>query len=233
MHYGFGKKDFIVSPVVKNVSGDNIVVTGHFASNPVRQIKEIQTYSIIRNPIDRLISVSGYLRNSGFCTGLSDPEFERVLFSGELRWYGSSYPGFNWEPNMQTAYLCGVLVASRMPDPEAQRKEPAFNILRRPGSLEQVVDFLKSNSIKICSLERRDLIIDLMFENFFSSLDIDIREKNTNTNNEFDLKDSMEKLDYLEISESGFQRLLEQNELDFKLYNLVREHEKRNNSVFG
>ena len=152
-----------------------LLVTGHLAVNPIIEFPFISSYSIIRNPVERLESVVNHLMVSGYKHIQSHEEFEKFFFNNELGWYGGSYPGFDSQPNMQSAYLTGKMVSSRVDDPPDWRpNEQAFNLVGCSSSIEDVIEKIKINNIKISSIENRNFLIEKMQKDFFNKLLVNV-----------------------------------------------------------
>lgn len=206
---------------------ETILISGHLATNPIVEFPFVNSFSIIRNPVARLEGVANYLINTEYGWIDSDEEFEEFFFSNDLIWYGNSYPGFNCEPNIQSKYLTGLVVASRLDDPPPWRpRQMAFNIVGAAQDIRDVIDVIKTNKINISSIENRQELLQLMQDSFFSKFNVDI-SKNKALPNKIKVKNRFKFSKQREIE------IIEENELDFKLYNLVREHERRNGSLFS
>lgn len=220
--------------VVSGINTDKkIFIFGHFATNPIREFPSINTFSIIRHPVERLESVANYLLNSAnyLLNGLrkeieSDSDFERFFTSNELNWYGNSYPGFNCMPNMQSAYLTGVIASSRVDyRPELQMRGMAFNIVGTSKNIKDVIETIREKNIIISTVENRIKLIKEIQNRIFDKLNLDIVNVK---NNLFDQR----QIKKFKFSDQVRNKIIEENELDFQLYNLVREYELKHGSAF-
>lgn len=205
---------------------DGLLVSGHLAINPIIEFPGIKAYSIIRHPLERLESVGRHLLQAEHNKHSSIEEFEQYFLGMDLCWYGNSYPGFNSEPNMQSAYLTGTLVSSRVDNfLDREPANVAFNIVGAAKSFEDAISMIKERKISISTLPNRRQTIISMQKHFFDKYNLTI----TNPTSQIVNKSK----NLFKFSEIKKRKIIEENEIDFKLYNLVRDHERKTGTAFS
>jgi hypothetical protein len=180
----------------------------HFAATPYSYIENIDGFSLVRNPIERLISCFNYF---GPWDGSSS-------FAEFIRYQGS-HPvndsmGFNGRPNMQCANLVNTILWEGR---EAYLKNADFSFF-------DILKIIKKQRMTLSTYENRNYMIkDLNFN--LNSI------KNTNIILNTKLKVRPKACLYEESFYLMPNEIIEEvkalNALDYKLYNYIKDHEIR------
>lgn len=198
------------------------IIFGHLASNPIREDKDVRSFCLVREPIERLISVANYALANPDLIHMDSMEIEDFLLSSRSKDYGQSYPGFNWEPNMQSAYVCGKLVKSRILRNDADISSSAvkYNIVGRPESLDELIEFIKTNKMRVEATENRNALKTDLFNKIHHNCSCRMSEETRIINKTRNKK-------YTRPSKACMERLVEENQLDIQFYDWVKKNPQR------
>jgi len=180
----------------------------HFAAMPYSYIENIDGFSLIRNPIERLISCFNYF---GPWDG-SNSFIEFIRYQGSHPIKDSM--GFNGRPNMQCANLVNTILWEGKEAYLENANVSFFDILK----------IIKKQRITLSTYENRNYMIkDLNF-----SLN-KIKQTNIILNTELKVRPKQYLYDenfYL-IPNEIIEEVKVFNALDYQLYNYVKDHETR------
>jgi hypothetical protein len=186
------------------------VITGHFASNPIRENSNLITFSIVRSPFDQYISTAAYR----FLTDgveMTSNDLDRFI-DGEFDIFGE-FQGFSGCENPQSKFLAAKLV--HMVDEELGRD--MYHFVDNPQSLSDVRSFIDDSIIG--TLENRNLVIEKVNEVLLQKFNIKIKANTNRTNTTVPLK--------FTVSSAQRKKIVEKLELDEQVYQYVKTIEKR------
>jgi hypothetical protein len=189
------------------------ILTGHFASNPVRELENVVTFSIIRRPIDQYLSTAAYR----FLTDnveFTSKDLDRFI-EGEFDVFGA-FQGFSGCSNPQSKFLAAKLV--KFYD-ETDNRE-MYSFVDEPSSLEDVKKFIDSSIIG--SLENRHIVIEkvnkVLLREFGTQIAANTRRTNTTMPISFT------------VSTVQKNKIMDRLQLDEEVYQYVKTIEKRENA---
>lgn len=192
---------------------DNDIIKGHYAATPYKIFPGIKGYSILRNPIDRLLSAFRYSQQPSTWK----KPFRNVLHSFLTNKDPVNSIGFNGAPNMQSLFLTQPL----------EWTDTANNsvfIRHSEMSLLDVLSIIKNNNITLSTMENRDYILYEMSNELTKITGNDIV-----LNSFIKVNENPFKMDVTDTLSSFYNEIYNLNKLDFDLYNYVKNHENKNN----
>lgn len=191
---------------------DDHVLIGHFAATPFEMFPDVKGYSIVRNPIERLLSTFRYSQTAN---NWKQP-FKEILFS-YLTGKQSRYPsiGHDGRSNMQSLFLT---------QPLEWREENKFiaSVRHADISFSDVLSIIKKNNTTLSTMDNRNYIL--------SDINLELIN-NTGYSVIFDSKIKVNenpfKMDVMDLICEFYDEIHEANKLDFELYNYIRAHEAK------
>jgi hypothetical protein len=185
------------------------IITGHFASNPIRELDNVTIFSLVRNPFDQYISTAAYR----FLTDnveMTSHDLDRFI-GGEFDTFGA-FQGFSGCDNPQSKFLAAKLV--HMYD---ESGNDMYSFVDEPRCLSDVRQFI-DNCI-VGTLENRNLVIERLNAVLLKKFGVKINTNTNRTNTTVPLK--------FTISASQKKKIAEKLELDEQVYEYVRAIEKK------
>lgn len=186
------------------------VLSGHFAVNPIFENEdELNVFSIIRNPIEQVISTAAYMAMSNR-ENFTNEYFEKFLYdktSFETHLFSST-------GNIQTKMLTSRIVNVKNIFGDLVVDENAIWFLETDLPKSENELLFKITNIKIFEINSRTQINQWISKNLKDSIDIDfipIDEEITNSSLKSMFKPSHELI----------KEVKHRNELDFVLYDYV------------
>jgi len=181
-------------------------IADHFAAMPYEYVEKIDAFSIIRDPIERFISCFNYF-------GPWDGSKNFIEF---IKYYGfhpiKDSMGFNGRPNMQCANLINTISWEGNEAYLESTNLSFFDILK----------IIKKQRMTLSTYENRNYMIKNL--NFILN-----SIKNTNITLDTELKVRPKKYFYNEsmyfIPDQIIEEIKNNNNLDYQLYNYVKDHE--------
>ena len=196
-----GRYIFPASKEPKNSFTPKSIICGHFALNPFDSIEFDYAFSIIREPVSRLISLYSYHHRFS-PMNLSNKElFMEFVFGTHPKIDASEFAGFDGQPNSQSSYLSTKVYLD----------ECGLKRLPESPSIKKVFESIDNNNIDVFTLDNRCALIAKL-GNILESNITDIRS-NTSPQVGF------------ELSKSEILEILKINSIDHELYKTVRERE--------
>lgn len=189
------------------------LVRGHFAATPLEMFPGVKTYSIVRNPLDRVLSVFKFSQKAN---SWKKP-FKDVLYSFVLNEKPTNASiGFDGRPNIQCDYLTQPLewFANGIV-PSVKKQDVVFS---------EVLQKIKDGNYVLSTIENRNYLLDDLG-----------RELTKQTGNEIILDSSIKvnenpfRMDIDHIIPEFYEKFYRLNKLDFDLYYYIRGHEKQFN----
>lgn len=205
----FTKKDEL-ELFFNNLSKRNSILflQGHFACTPFLYFDNLKTFSIIRSPLERVVSEYFYINYKYIDTIENKQDFINHLFC---------------RINIQSTYLSSNIEWS------SDKEKYCFKLPDTEQSFSKLLTSIKEKKIVLSTIKNRNfIIIDIQKElekKINDSLNIPLTDLNTKTVNEsiplFELNTVLTK-DIIEQFEKT-------NSLDYQLYNYVEFHENKYN----
>jgi hypothetical protein len=185
-------------------------IKGHFGTLPVSYINNVKTYSIVREPFDRLISCFRFSQSPMRWRGSFENELKLFLTQNNPEFNSI---GFDGRANMQVAYLTQEL--------KWNHKEPFSMYFETPLiSFEQVLLLIKKNNITLSTQDNRDYLLDVL------SSDLSVKyNKNIILNKQIKVNLNPLIISPLDIHPDIIEKSKEINQLDYQLYNYIKNHE--------
>lgn len=185
-------------------------IKGHFGLLPHSYIENIKTYSIVREPFDRLLSCFRFSQNP--MRWRKPFEKELHLFLTENNTEFNSI-GFDGRSNMQTAHLTQELQWNE------QKPFPMF--FKIPHiAFEEVLLSIKNNNIVLSTQDNRNYLLDSL------SADLSLKyNKNIMLNKKVKVNLNPLEISYSNIPLDILEEARSLNQLDYQLYNYVKNHE--------
>lgn len=176
-------------------------ICGHFALDPFEYFQFDYSFSIIREPVSRLISLFAYHHRLTPVNLSNKKLFMEFIFGTHPKIKDYEFAGFDGKENMQSSYL------------STKTYTDEYGLLHLPKSppIEKVFESIRDNNIDIFTLENRNAIIAKM-ENILGSPVANIHS-NVSPRIGF------------ELSKSEISEILKLNNIDHELYETVRNKE--------
>lgn len=201
------------SDIPKFIMYDDEVLTGHLGASPIMDCAEISAFTIIRNPVDHFRSVISYAS-----IGMSAEDKEKIA---KQMLVGNSKQ-FPFIRNMQSTFLISRFKILPYEKFNLEFKEWKTWTMARikadilPTNFEQVLNFIKSQNIKIYTIENRNKMIKEVLA-FFG---INRTPPNVNIGkNEIDPF-------AIEFCAENYEKIQEANMIDFELFTKETEAQK-------
>lgn len=190
------------------------IISGHFASNPVREIDDVLTFMIVRNPVDQYISTAAYRCLTDGIEFTS--EYLDRFIDGEFDIFGA-FQGFSGCENPQSKFIAGKLVEFSYDDSGVDQ---SYVFIDEPLDISSAKSFI-DNSI-VGSLENRSLAIEKLNSFLLSRFGVKISANTQRTNTTVSPT-------FL-VSDDQLKRMKKKLELDEEIYQYVKKIEKRQNA---
>ena len=196
------------------MAGRNFI-SGHFATNPIHEISNLLTFSLVRNPVDQYISTIAYR-----CMTARTPFTSRELdayIEGKYKQWGE-FEGFSGIDNPQSHFLSQKFATFELE--KSNRKDGSTRgmaFIDSPRSLADVRQY--TDDMIIGTVENRHIVIDkinvVLKKQFGITMENDKRKVNSNMQLRF------------EISAEQIKRIKAKLELDEEVYQHIKEREKK------
>lgn len=177
------------------------VITGHYALNPFQFLKFDYSFSIIREPVSRMISLFAYHHRLSPVNLSSKKLFMDFALGMHSKINAVEFAGFDGQPNSQSSYLSTIIYLD----------ENNFRNLPDSPSIEKVFESIDNNNIDVFTLDNRDNLVRKLSVMFESTVE------NTHSN--------VSPRVGFELSKSEISEILKLNSIDHELYETVRERE--------
>ena len=191
---------------------DNDIIKGHYAATPFKVFPGIKGYSILRDPMDRLLSAFRYSQQPSTWT----KPFKNVLYS----FLTNKEPGnsivFDGRPNMQSLFLTQPLEWSNGSRDSVLVRHSEMN-------LSDVLSIIKNNNTTLSTIENRDYILYEMSSELTKATGRDVV-----LNSFIKMNENPFKMDVTDILSNFYDQIYNLNKLDFDLYTYVSNHERMN-----
>jgi hypothetical protein len=185
-------------------------IKGHFATTPIEIFPGIKSYSIIRDPIERLLSCFRYSQQVvSWEKPFKDVLYEYCTYSKPLQ----SSMGFDGRPNIQSDYLTQPLewISSKGSTVSVKKGNLSFNDLLKE---------IKKNNFTLSTLDNREYLLkDISLELTKST------RKEIHLNKKIKINDNPFKLNDIDIFNNIYDEIYQLNKLDFDLYHYIHAHE--------
>jgi hypothetical protein len=185
------------------------IIKGHYAATPFKVFPGIKGYSILRHPIDRLLSA---FRFSQQPDPLEEP-FKSILYSFLTNQNPINSIGFDGRPNMQSLFLT-------QPLEWADGISNSVSVAHSAMSLLDVLSIIKKNNTTLSTMENRDYVIYEMSNELKK-----ITGNNIILDSSIKLNENAFKINVMNTLSDFYDEVYNLNKLDFDLYNYVKEHE--------
>ena len=195
--------------------GDHNYFSGHFATNPIHEIENLITFSMVRNPIDQFVSTIAY-RCMTARIPFTSYELDAYI-DGHYRVWGE-FEGFSGIDNPQSHFLSQKFAAFELE--KSNRKDGSMRGMAFIGSPQSLADVRQfTDDMIIGTVENRHLVIDkinvILQKQFGITMENDKRKVNSNMQLRF------------EISKNQIKRMKAKLELDEEVYQHIKEREKK------
>lgn len=190
-------------------------ISGHFAANPIHEIENLLTFTMVRNPVDQFVSTIAY-RCMTARVPFTAYELDAYI-DGHYRVWGE-FEGFSGIDNPQSHFLSQKFAFFELEN--SNRKDgrtSGMAFISSPQSLADVRQF--TDDMIISTVENRHIAIDkinaVLKKQFGITMENDKRKVNSNM-----------KLNF-EISKDQMKKMKAKLELDEEVYQHVKEREKK------
>lgn len=177
------------------------IILGHFALNPFDLIEFDYSFSIIREPVSRLISLFAYHHRIDESNLSNKKLFMDFVFGTHPKIDAVEFAGFDGQPNSQSSYL----------STKTYLDEQSFRNLPKSPSIKKVFESIRENNIDVFTLDNRGNLVTKLSVMFGSKVD------NIHSN-------ASPKVGF-ELNKSEISEILKLNSIDQELYETVRERE--------
>ena len=190
----------------------------HFASMPYVYNEDIKGFSIIREPIERIISCFIYFKGDdadyigNHTNEYPDNFIESIRYQGFRSQKDSM--GFNARPNMQCANLVNTILWN---DKKAYIENADF-------SFSEILKIIKKQKMTLSTFQNRNYLIkDLTYYlNAIHNTDISI-----NAHSKIRSSNNLHNVSIDLLSNEIIEEIKSLNSLEYQLYNYVKDHETR------
>lgn len=199
--------------IPKFIMYEDEILTGHLGASPILDCPEINTFTIIRNPVDHFRSVVSYAS-----IGMNKEDKEK--FAKQI--LNRKNKQFPFIQNMQSTFLISRFKMLPYEELNLQFREWRTWTMARiaadtsPTSFEQVLDFTKSKNIQIYTIENRNKMIKEIL-NLFG---IARTPPSSNIG-----KDEIDQF-AIEFCAENYEKIQEANMIDFELFTRQMEVQK-------
>jgi hypothetical protein len=190
-------------------------ISGHFATNPIHEISNLITFSMVRNPVDQFVST---IAHRCMIARIPFTSYELDAYiDGYYKIWGE-FEGFSGIDNPQSHFLSQKFVSFETEDrSSASGYKSGMAFLSSPKSLADVRQF--TDDMIIGTVENRHVVIDkinvILKKQFGITMENDKRKVNSNTQIRF------------EISKDQMKKMKAKLELDEEVYQHIKEREKK------
>jgi hypothetical protein len=220
---------------------DQAYIAGHFGTYPIEVIKDLDVACIVRHPIDARISYFNFIYEPQFA---GQKEYDSIeSYVDKLRYYLFSDPNTESHKNYQARFICNpadsrIFNASKFlnQDEAILEKEGRFNdgkvftwfVYDDRTSLEFAKHQIDSFDI-VGTVDNIDLFMEKKQKWFKDNYEVSIKwDKEKRINASEVIYDGVEyttsKLKNM-LTEQEKQAILDQNDIDYAIYNYVKEIE--------
>jgi hypothetical protein len=199
-----GRNIFPISKKFENTSASmkpKSIICGHFALNPFDLMEFDYSFSIIREPVSRLMSLFAYHHRLDIANLSNKKLFMNFIFGEHPRIMSVDFAGFDGQPNSQSSYL----------STKVHLDACGFKCLPGSPSIEKVLTSIKEHNINVFTLDNRDVLIGKLSVVFGSQI------VNTRSNDS--------PVVGFELTKHDISGILKLNNIDHELYETVRERE--------
>jgi hypothetical protein len=187
-------------------------ISGHFATNPIHEIDNLLTFSIVRNPVDQFVSTIAY-RCMTARVPFTSHELD-LYIDGMYKIWGE-FEGFSGIDNPQSHFLSQKLAAFELE--KSNRGNGSLKGMAFVGSPQSLADVRQfTDDMIISTLENRHIAIDkinvVLQKQFGITIENDTRKVNSTMKLRFEIsKDQMKKMKAkLELDEEVYQHVKQQ-----------------------
>jgi hypothetical protein len=187
-------------------------IRGHFGTTPIEKFPGIKSFSIVRNPIDRLISSFSFSqRPITWRKPFKDVLYDYCKYNNP----SISSLGFDGRPNIQSDYLTQPLEWT-------SDEDSSVSIKKGNLSFSDLLKEIKKNNFTLSTLDNRKYLLRDMSEELTN-----LKNKSIILNEEIKVNDNPFKLDAMSVFNNFYDEICDLHKLDFDLYNHIKEHESR------
>ena len=177
------------------------VMCGHFALNPFDLMEFDYSFSIIREPVSRMVSLFAYHHRLDESNLSNKKLFMEFALGAHPKINAVEFAGFDGQPNSQSSYLSTKIYVD----------EHGLRHLPGSPSIEKVFESIDNNNIDVFTLDNRDNLVTKLSVMF--GLTVDDMNLNASPRVGF------------ELSKSEILEILKINSIDQELYETVRGRE--------
>ena len=177
------------------------VICGHFALNPFDSMEFDYSFSIIREPVSRMVSLFAYHHRFNKSNLSNKKLFMDFVLGSHPKIDASEFAGFDGQPNSQSSYLSTIIYVD----------EHGFRNLPESPPIEKVFESIKKNNIDVFTLDNRDNLVMKLSDMFGSTIPNSCHNVSPRVG--------------FELSKSEISEILQLNSIDHELYETVREKE--------
>lgn len=192
---------------------DDDIIKGHYAATPFDMYPGIKCYSVIRSPVDRLLSVFRFSQQPiSWRKSFKDVLYSFLTNKDPLR----SSIGFDGRPNIQSLYLTQPLEWSN-------KEYGSVSVRQIDMNISDVLRIIKKNNISLSTMENRSYVIN--------DISAELTKNTGNSiilNEKIKVNDNPFIIDAMDLVCEFYDEIYELNILDYQLYNYVSNHEKNN-----
>lgn len=184
-------------------------IIGHFAANPFSVFDIDFSFSIIREPFSRLLSVYKYMHRD-FYPHLHNKKLCMDFMRGDYASHNPPRqdPGFDDVANVQSSYLSKKI----------EKSNEGHLVIGGPDSLADVLEIIDSRGIIIHTMEARSMLIDKINNYFIPRFGMGISgDVHTNYSSET----------LIDFSDSEILEVQERNKIDYELYVSIKNKETK------
>lgn len=190
-------------------------ISGHFATNPILELKNPFVFTFVREPISQFISSAAY-RCLGARSEFTSYELDRYI-SGEYDVFGE-FQGFSGCDNPQSKFLSAKLVEFNI----EEENRHGITFVNEPSTFDDVKPFIDN---MVCgTVDKRDLVLNRVNKVLMSQFGVEI-PNNTNRINSTIAPS-------FTVSQSQINRMKLKLELDYEIYEYVKAKESKSEKTY-
>jgi hypothetical protein len=209
-----GEFEFVFNP---EIAESHNIICGHFARNPISVIKELVTFSMVREPFEQYLSLAKY---AAMQSGVDFTEEFLDLFLSNDNEFNTQFEGMSGCENPQSCFLFSKIACIKHEpyfDEYGNLVEARYQsfFVEKPNSYSELSE--KLNGIIIGTVENRAFFVEKINKILFDLYGIKISNNNSIVN-------ETPKLTF-KISKQHESKIYSKIEIDIELYKRIKETE--------